>query len=452
MQRCSKVLSWLTVRRMKCDALLTFVTGHYFTSVIAMLIVINAVTICVNTDYEMKVALKEQTQSGTSDRMMDDIFWNTDFCFTIVFAFELLLRLLAYECTFFTVPGHKWNVLDFAIVAVSIVEAVFVSLGVELSYIRVLRLFRIFRTLRVVRTVSLFVKLRTMINAIANSVFSLMWALSLVMFTMLMFSAVFLQGATAYISSNIESTDPLYLQNVSYLEEFFHSLPMAVLTLFMAITGGVNWWDAERVLLDIGFQYGLLFLLYIATMFLALLNIVTGLFVNDAVEMSQMDRDIVMRFQEDKREQCEQCLRNLFIELDANDSRTVTFDEFQAHLNQNGPGVFSYLGLEVWDAMNLFEALDIDGSRQLDIEEFVQGCMQLRGQAKTVDMVTLMRENERIMRSISKASLDTFTHIERLEQYLIQRTPIDRDEPYEEVGSSDPVKRVWVDGKQNYVV
>eukprot|EP00450_Noctiluca_scintillans_P006443 CAMPEP_0194494820 /NCGR_PEP_ID=MMETSP0253-20130528/12607_1 /TAXON_ID=2966 /ORGANISM="Noctiluca scintillans" /LENGTH=47 /DNA_ID= /DNA_START= /DNA_END= /DNA_ORIENTATION= len=47
-----------------------------------------------------------------------------------------------------------------------------------------------------------------MINAIANSVFSLMWALSLVMFTMLMFSAVFLQGATAYISSNVESTDP----------------------------------------------------------------------------------------------------------------------------------------------------------------------------------------------------------------------------------------------------
>ena len=67
----------------------------------------------------------------------------------------------------------------------------------------------------------------------------------------------------------------------------------------------------------------------------------------------------------------------------------MTFDEFKAHLVQNGPGIFSYLGLEVWDAVNLFEALDLDNSRQLDITEFMDGCMQLRGQARTFDMVAV---------------------------------------------------------------
>jgi len=382
--------SGLAVRRLKCDPLLKFVTGDWFTSVIALLIVINSVVICVNTDYELRVAVKKYNDSGTSDQTVSDFFWMTDLCFT-----------------FFTVPDHQWNLLDTVIVVISLMETVFVGVGLELSYIRVLRLFRIFRTLRVVRTVHFFV---------ANSILSLIWALTLIVFTMVMFSAVLLQGATTYILDNVGSTDPVVQSNVEYLEEFFYSLPMAVLTLFMAITSGVSWWDAERVFLDVGFQYGLLFLLYISVMFLALLNIVTGIFVNDAVEMSQMDRDIVMRFEEDKRKQYAHCLREFFHELDANDNGIVTFDEFKAHLVANGPGIFSYLGLEVWDAVNIFEALDLDGSRQLDIREFMDGCMQLRGGARTFDMVTLMRENKGIMDEVSRTSHQTLAHLEGLER------------------------------------
>ena len=408
--------SGLAVRRLKCDLLLKFVTGDWFTSVIALLIVINSVVICVNTDYELRVAMKKYNDSGTSDQTIADFFWITDLCFTMIFTVELTLRLIAFECTFFTVTDHQWNLLDTVIVVISLIETIFVGVGLELSYIRVLRLFRIFRTLRVVRTVHFFVKLRTMINAVANSILSLIWALTLIVFTMVMFSAVLLQGATTYILDNVGSTDPVVQSNVEYLEEFFYSLPMAVLTLFMAITSGVSWWDTERVFLDVGFQYGLLFLLYISVMFLALLNIVTGIFVNDAVEMSQMDRDIVMRFEEDRRKQYAHCLRDFFRELDANDNGIVTFDEFKAHLVANGPGIFSYLGLEVWDAVNIFEALDLDGSRQLDIREFMDGCMQLRGGARTFDMVTLMRENKGIMDEVSRTSHQTLAHLEGLER------------------------------------
>ena len=63
---------------------------------------------------------------------------------------------------------------------------------------------------------------------------------------------------------------------------------------------------------------GILLLLYVAVMFLALLNVVTGIFVNDAVEMAHMDRDIVMRFESDKRQQYVDGLRDFFHELDRN--------------------------------------------------------------------------------------------------------------------------------------
>merc|ERR1719434_417219 len=151
-------------------------------------------------------------------------------------------------------------------------------------------------------------------------------------------------------------------------------------------------------------------------MFLAVLNIVTGIFVNDAVEVSQMDRDIVMRFERDKRKQYMHCLRDFFNELDENGNGVLTYDEFKSHLIANGPGIFSYLGLEVWDAVNLFEALDLDGSRQLDIKEFMDGCMKLRGQAKTFDMVTLMRENKKIVDEVSTTNHNTFRRITDLER------------------------------------
>jgi len=335
--------------------------------------------------------------------------------------------------------------------------AVFVTVGLELSYIRVLRLFRIFRTFRVVRTVPIFVKLRTMVSAVANSILSLVWALCLVSFTMLMFSAVFLQGATTYISLNVDSADPNFHDNVAYIDEFFHSLPMAVLTLFMSITSGVGWWDAEKVFIDVGLQYAILFLLYIAIMFLALLNVVTGIFVNDAVEMAQMDRDIVMKFEEDKRQQYVHGLRDFFKELDGNGNGIVTFDEFKAHLVQNGPGIFSYLGLEVWDAVNLFEALDLDNSRQLDITEFMDGCMQLRGQARTFDMVQLMRENREMMNEISTTNHNTYGRIADLERAVRANSPAStsapiRSEACERLHGSSTVAQVLASGAPTFEI
>lgn len=461
--------SCLARRWLKCDALLEVVSGDLFTSVIAIMIAINAIVICANTDYELKVALQEFNNRGTSDPMVVDVFWTTDFVFTLLFTAELVMRLIAFQGTFFTASDRMWNVLDFAIVLISLLEVVLVGLGAELSYIRVLRLFRILRTVRMVRTTRLLVKLRTMINAIVNSVASLMWALILVLFTMIMFGAVFLQGATSYISNNIHSTDPTLLDNVDYIEEFFNSVPMTVLTLFMAITSGVSWWDIEKVLLDVGLQYGVLFLFYIAVMFLALLNIVTGIFVNDALEISQMDRDIVMRFDAERTKQYVQCLRNFFTELDVNGNGTVTYDEFKAHLYGNGPGVFSYLGLQVWDALNLFEVLDVDCNRQLEIEEFVMGCLQLRGQARTFDMVTLMRGHQQMMKKIQTAQEANEFTVARIEALELMKMDVfsslsfaqgdtARESPRpattcDVVTFEDlPVSHVLVEGEANFIV
>merc|ERR1712136_376141 len=235
------------------------------------------------------------------------------------------------------------------------------------------------------------IKLRTMICAIVNSVGSLMWALVLLVSVMIMFAAIFLQGATGYI----RTADPLD-DRVAFLKEYFSSMPMALLTLFMSITGGLSWWDVQHELMAMHLMYGVFFVIYIAIMILALMNIVTGIFLADALDIAAMDKDLLMQNEQTKRQKHMESLKTVFGELDKDGSATVNRKEFAQYMElPEVAALFSVLGLDVSDAMGFFEALDVDGS-----DEFVMGCMHLKGEAKTVDMVTLMRENKKLMKRI----------------------------------------------------
>jgi len=183
-------------------------------------------------------------------------------------------------------------------------------------------------------------------------------------------------------------------------------------------------------MLEIGVVYGLLFLVYVAVMFFALLNIVTGIFVNDAVEMAQLDRDVMMRFEQDNRRHVMKSLEGIFAQIDKG-TGLVTLEDFSASLERpHIAALLSHLQLEISDAVSLFKALDVDGSEGLEMEEFVMGCLQIRGQAKTVDMVTLMRENKRLMKKLTKSSSrheDSLNHINKQLELLLHVHTWERD-------------------------
>merc|ERR1712136_286300 len=231
---------------------------------------------------------------------------------------------------------------------------------------------------------------------------------------MFLFAVIFMQGATQYIDQ-AESSDA----NVEFLETYFGSMWMTFLTLFMSVTSGLSWWDVEVVLPEIHPVYGFLFVVYIATMVLSLLNIVTGICVNNALEMAQMDHDLMMKFELDRKAAYIESLEDLFHDLDANGSGTISFEDFTKHLEQHETSaLFSVLGIEVSDAISFFETLDVDGSHELEIDEFVMGCLNLRGNVRTVDVATLLRENKRLMQRIGKIAKRTDNQLQGILRQL----------------------------------
>merc|ERR1712226_1092123 len=104
----------------------------------------------------------------------------------------------------------------------------------------------------------------------------------------------------------------------------------------------------------------------------------------------------MIQAQLEEKESTVNCIAKIFKESDTDRSGMITISEFSTLLQI--PEVVSYLnaiGLHSTEAEGLFELLDNDQSGYVSIEEFVSGCLRMKGGAKAVDMVSLLYENQK---------------------------------------------------------
>merc|ERR1712032_79095 len=166
------------------------------------------------------------------------------------------------------------------------------------------------------------------------------------------------------------------------LKQHWGSIMSSVFTLFMAITGGDDWANFLKAF-DDGAQLVLnqcIFCIYVAFATLVMLNLVTGVFVEGAQRIIQEDKDI---------ELVKHC-RKLFKTSDTDGNGQITIQEFEAQLEDDQ--LHEYLAavdLGKDDAKALFKLLDTDRSDCVSVQEFVEGCLRLRGPARSVALSAL---------------------------------------------------------------
>jgi len=203
------------------------------------------------------------------------------------------LRVLALEF-FFVGPESRWNLFDAVFVLNAMIELAVShvrSANLNFSLIRILRTFRM---IRIMRFAGLLRELRPMLLAIMSCAVPLFWSIVFLVF-FFMFAVVFLRAVTVYLET-APSDDP----NYEGMNTYFPSLPMAMLILFMTITGGVSWWEVVKLFLDVSIFYVVLFALVVVIMLLAVMNVLTAMFVSDAVERASRDRAIVLDAEKDR--------------------------------------------------------------------------------------------------------------------------------------------------------
>lgn len=346
------------------------------------------------------ILLNSALQGLVADHLVDhdqEESWmiiTNHFC-SLFFLIELSIRMWGFGQIFFTGEDWRWNVFDFILVLQSLVdfalEAASVTQGIQgITALKTLKLLRVVRVIRVFR---FFRELSIMVLMVANSMKSLTWAILLLLLMMYTFAISFVQVCNDNFKQHPHAT------HVGLGKEQFGSVARTIYSLILSILGGISWGEISDTLVAIGAGPTGLFLFYISFSLLAVLNIITGVFVENAVEVAKSRKDILLEKAEHLREEIMSELKTVFLEMDDDESGSINYDEMLGVLGNEGvKQCFTSMGLNPWEVEKLFKMIDEDNTGEIQIDDFLGGCLRLRGEARSIDVHAVLREAKKLER------------------------------------------------------
>lgn len=325
--------------------------------------------------------------------------------FMVLFSADLLYRIFNERWYFCLGPDWRGNMFDTVVVLAMIPEQVLRLASVpasslsRLSILRTIRLLRLVRLLRVSRAFLLFREFCVIVRSLQQGVRVFAQTL-LVGVVFLYICAVVLTEGTLEICAGSRVGH----WGSTRLCHSFGTVDRSFLSLFQTLYGGVIWGELLSSMGDLDVIYPIIFIFFVSFAAIVACNVITGIFLDVQGSVSQRfkkatlasDRireklDVVREFEK------------LFNELDVNKSGDLSMNDFErAFDDPELEGLLASLDLDVYDAKSLFEMLDLDQSGAIPLQEFVWGCIKLKGGAKAVEMFKLQSECAAIRKALGE--------------------------------------------------
>lgn len=401
----SRLARHITKETVQAGSVRSFVRSHRFDMLSAAVIVVNSVFIGMNAQSAIQHALANTRDPNDSQTRVAVFFFSSFYCM------ELLLRIWAFRCLFFTGPDWQWNALDMLLVTTGVHDMITTAFSIDLGQasvtgMRLLRLLKTLKIFRVVRVMRFFRELRVMLESIFGSIATLFWSITMLSIVVYVFGLCFLQAVTGYL----EGTSSVDSKIKDQIRTYWSSVFQAAVTLYMAITGGADWEQLAEPVKASGSFFYVLFLFYISFAAVAVLNVLTGLYVESAKRKSDVCdtrslAELIM-----KEHTILHDFERLFYKIDAiRKTGLMTWDEFHqvCHLEEVQE-VLKALEIKKDAFKKVFDALQVDGSVKLD--EFLVGCCKHRDDIKLLDTIGLTYAHRR-----------THSQMAQLMQYVQER-------------------------------
>lgn len=329
-----------------------------------------------------------------------------DIVFLILFASQIALSLFAFRQKFFYMWGWGWNVFDFILVILQCIEEVATAASYNGQSSGILRTFRIFRTarsLRIIRLLQQLSALRLLVICILESFRSFAYVVLLVG-TITYIASIFFTSAV--LATLVEFTGMEGKGQASAdLAQWYGTLFRTFLSLVQGLTGGLDWNDLfEPLNKHVGPLTGLVFVLWTLFGILAIMNVVTGIFIEHAIAQG----DAIKKAHRLER------ARKMFDQLDLDGSDSITLEELKECLSAPLVQKFFYgLGVQPKQAYQAFECFDADGSGNVDLIEFLNGCNRLQSGAQFGDLMFVYTQ-------LQSAASQQKTILKGIEDLIIQ--------------------------------
>jgi hypothetical protein len=219
-----------------------------------------------------------------------------------------------------------------------------------------------------------------------------------------MFGIVLTQGAR----ESLNDSNSWHQQDTRLLTLYYGSLDRSILSLYEGMSGGISWGELYDPLERCATFYKFVFLTYISFAIFAVVNVVTGVFVESAMQASQQDKEALIQEELRTKEKYMRHVHSIFDSIasqNGDDERLVDFEGFEEAIqDERLVAFFNALELDISDVHTLFVLLDRDQTGNVNVDEFLVGCMRLKGQAKSLDLAKLQYEVEFVIHQVNNLS------------------------------------------------
>lgn len=326
--------------------------------------------------------LGAQVQLSALSMQNDQDFMIANLVLCAFFIVELIIRFVADggPCAFFIKsPNRGWHWFDTVAVVVTTTDVflTFLSGGLfsNVRSLRLLRVMRILRAARILKVIQHVAPLRMLLQSILGTFRSLFWAMVLLAVMIYVFSIIFTDAVTSSLPADGKTL-------------YFSDLTTTMLVLFLAISGGIDCWPLSEELILVHWIWSLVFVFYLSMSMFAVLNVMTSIFCQSAVDLAGKDHELVVTSWTESRLSLAKDFEKLFQSLDRESDGVISLQALEEVLQDAWiRDFFAALDIESSDVYTLFKLLDRGGDGVIDGHEFVEGCMKLRGGAKAIDVV-----------------------------------------------------------------
>jgi hypothetical protein len=317
----------------------------------------------------------------------ETVFQVLDFMFGIIYCAELLLKMHALRCEWLR---DCWNYFDLVIVICWLVETTFagiLTLPADATLLRTARLFKLLRLVKVIKTLQGFDSLYLLVTTLRGSFQILGWScILLVAVQMLVAFTMWFLLTMTYFDNDYYPKDER-----REIFRYFGTFSRAMLSMFELTLA--NWPPICRALVEtVNEWFMIFFVAHKLTMGFAVIGVINGVFMQETFKVASSDDSIMMRQRDRDVRIYGEKMSRLFQATDADSNGVVSIDEFGTVMQD--PEIvkwMSTLEIPVRDHRDLFTLLDVDSNGVLTAEELVKGMLRLRGNAKSVDVISLKR-------------------------------------------------------------
>ncbi|CAK0807949.1 unnamed protein product [Prorocentrum cordatum] len=236
------------------------------------------------------------------------------------------------------------------------------------SMVRMLRLLRLARSVRLIKQ---FRELWMLVQGLLVSARTMVYTITLIVVILYLFSVVAVEVITKHHLARREDGDPTFHDIV---EHSFNTLPQTMMTLMQFVSFD-NVVLIYEPLIKRDWRLALFFISIIVIVGILLMNLVTAVVVNNALEQAMADKELVKKLEDNKKRKMCKELRKLFFRLDVDASGHISMDEIARVSDEDRQMLVNIMGMS--DPLELFQALDCDGSGEVDIDEFIKGLWQV---------------------------------------------------------------------------